>query len=181
MSYWTSNSTNRIHPSPLLRATSLRARKIMKFLFLSLFAAGISNAAEECQTLPETLEASVNLHIQTMRAYEHCEARKLQSTQDVSVVIYTAEGACSNDSTQEPSACSNNWDRYMTGEIDGKVLKPIRVGGRAEFADSQIKITGAIVELSGFSVSPNDPLCCPSVLASKKYRATSNGFEEIPP
>ena len=154
----------------------------MKRIAISfLFAASFSVVAEECPSIPKNLENAVIQHIQTIRASEYCEARSVQSNKTLSVVIYTAEGECGSNSKEEPGTCSVNWVRYMVGEYNGKIIGPVSIGGKGNLSDTQVKISGGVVEISGLTIGANDALCCPSVSASKKYRVAENGFQEILP
>jgi len=44
-----------------------------------------------------------------------------------------------------------------------------------------MKLAGNSVELIGLSIGPNDPLCCPSIPQTKKFKFSQNGFKEIKP
>ncbi len=69
--------------------------------------------AGECPPLPGDPEKAVHGHIAELRAYEYCKARNIQTSGAITVVIYTAEGACVGyPARAKPKICSNNWARY---------------------------------------------------------------------
>jgi hypothetical protein len=137
--------------------------------------------AEECPPMVAHIEKAINNHIQKIRASEYCEARSIKSGDGITVVIYTAEGACGNNKKSPPGTCSNNWVRYMVGSIDGRIIGPVRVGGKGDLSDNEIKLKGNNIEIVGHTIGPKDALCCPSVPKTKKYEVSVNGLKEIRP
>ena len=94
-----------------------------------------------------------------MRATEYCEARTVKSDGKLSVVIYTAEGACGSDSKEEPGTCSSTWFRFMVGERNGKIIGTEQIGGKFDFSDRKIRISGNVVEISGLTLGDKDAFC----------------------
>lgn len=137
--------------------------------------------ADSCPVVPENLAKAISYHIASIRADEYCEARHLTGNARITIVIYTAEGACGGDVADEPGSCSVNWVRYMLGFYKGKILGPIAIGGKGSLTDNSIEVSENAVEIKGLVPGKNDPLCCPSVQASKFYSFSENGFKEILP
>lgn len=161
--------------------TSEGALQMKRIAMGLLFAASLPVAAEECPRIPKAIEAAIADHIEALRATEFCEARNVKSDGKLSVVIFTAYGACGSDSKEEPGTCSSVWFRFMVGERNGKIIGPDEIGSKFDFSDRKIRISGNVVEISGLSPGPNDGFCCPSVPASRKYKVSKDGFEQILP
>lgn len=142
-----------------------------------------SNApANECPPTPNNIRAAIQDHIQKIRAAEYCRARVVETGGNITVAVYTAEGACLGSTRGEAAGtCSNDWARYMVGAIDGKIIGPIKVGGKGDITDSEIRVSDNTVELTGVTMGPNDPMCCPSVPSRKLFRFSHEGFSEIKP
>ena len=155
--------------------------EMKRFAMVLLFAASLPVAAEECPKVPKAIETAIAEHIEAMRATEYCEARTVRSDGKLSIVIYTAEGACGSDSNEKPGTCSSIWDRYLIGERNGKIIGPEPVGGKFDFSDRKLRISGNVVDISGLTPGANDAFCCPTVPASRKYKVSKDGFEEISP
>jgi len=139
-------------------------------------------AAEECPPTPEGVKRAIENHIKKLRADEYCKARTVKTEGNVTIAIYTAEGACEGFSKKaKAGTCSSNWVRYMVGSINGKVIGPIKVGGKGDLTDSGMNITDSTVELTGLTLGPSDPLCCPSVPKTKNFKFSQSGFSESKP
>jgi hypothetical protein len=156
---------------------------MMKTMVIILAAILISfNAmAEECPATPDNIKKAIKNHVRKIRAVEYCAARSIEIEGKNAIAVYTAEGACFSDKKSTAGACGNHWERYMVGSINEKTIGPIEVGGKDSFSDSEMKLAGNTVELIGFSIGPNDPLCCPSIPQTKKFEFSQNGFKEIKP
>jgi tRNA U34 2-thiouridine synthase MnmA/TrmU len=154
---------------------------MLRVLLASISIFSLSVAASECPELSQALEQAVTQHIHEIRASEYCKARLIQSNQSISIVIYTAEGQCNSSTVQPAGSCSNNWVRYMAGVSKGSILAPVLVGGKGNFTDQKITITGNNVTISGVTLGEHDGLCCPTVPQTKSYKVTKNGFVEFFP
>ena len=137
--------------------------------------------AEECPSIPSALQQAMTRHVTKIRAEEYCPGRVLKSNGELSVLIYTAEGACGDDTTQEPGTCSVTWVRYMVGLYKGKIVAPIIVGGKGDLCDKKVSISKGIVTVSGLEVGPSDAFCCPSVPAKKMFKVSEGHFVEVTP
>jgi len=180
------NRTRRCSGSPKKSAPAdLFVGDYMKMIRISILLAALlisqNISAGECPPTPENIDKAINSHIRKIRASEYCPARSIKSENGTVIVVYTAEGECGEDKESTPGTCSNNWVRYMVGSISGRIIGPIKVGGKGDLSDSEIKIEGNIVEIAGLTIGPNDAMCCPSVPKTKKYEFSKNGFKEIQP
>jgi len=154
----------------------------IRALALALVLPSLGAIAGECAPVPENLEKAIHSYIAKLKAFEDCSARRIQTSDAITVVIYTAEGACADfPARAKPGTCSNNWTRYMMGFVNHRVLPPLEVGGKGGFTDTAIKIAHGIVEVSGLTLGPNDALCCPSVPETKRFDFSQGGFSEIRP
>jgi hypothetical protein len=156
----------------------------MKIISLIILLITISNNgwAEDCPTLPIEIQNAIEQHISNLKAFEYCNARKLKSEKGITIAIYTAEGACVDlDPQAAPGTCSNKWVRYIVSLKDKKVSQPIEVGEKGGFSDQNIKISSKTIELRGLSNGKNDPLCCPSIPTTKKFKITQSGLIETHP
>jgi len=138
-------------------------------------------SAEECPPTAAHIEKAINGHIQKIRAIEYCEARSIRSEDEIIVALYTAEGECRNNKKSPPGTCSNNWSRYMIGSIKGRIIGPVKIGGKGDLSDNAIRLKGNNVEIDGLTIGPKDALCCPSIPKKKKFLISVNGFKEIKP
>jgi hypothetical protein len=62
------------------------------FLFLVLLS--LNAAAKECPPTPDTIKKAINNHILQIRADEYCKARAVKTEGNITMAVYTAEGAC---------------------------------------------------------------------------------------
>lgn len=92
-----------------------------------------------------------------------------KDVKEFSIAIYTLEG----------SGGGNHYERYMIGFMNGKIIRPIQIGGRAGFSDRAIKTNKMIIEIDGVTVGENDGYCCPSKPMTKNFEISENGFSEI--
>jgi hypothetical protein len=149
-------------------------------LFLLLLFHGA--VAEECPPTPDNVKKAIENHIRKIRAYEYCKARAVKTEGNITIAVYTAEGACEGFSKKaKAGTCSNNWERHMIGSINGKIIGSISVGGKGDLSDNEIKISNDTAELIGLTIGPNDPMCCPSVPQTKKFNFSQGRFSEIKP
>jgi hypothetical protein len=155
--------------------------RMKRIAMVLLLAASLPVAAGECPRVPKAIEAAIAEHIEALRATEYCEARTVKSDGKLSVVIFTAEGACGGDSKEKPGTCSSTWDRFMVGERKGKIIGPDQIGGKFDFSDKKVRISGNVVEISGLTPGADDAFCCPTVPASRKYKISTDGFEQVSP
>jgi hypothetical protein len=153
--------------------------KLIVTIFTILIS--LSAMAEECPATPGNIKKAIDKHVRKIRAAEYCAARSIKIEGENAIAVYTAEGACFSDKESTAGACGNHWERYMVGSINGKTIGPIEVGSKDSFSDSEMKLAGNSVELIGLSIGPNDPLCCPSIPQTKKFKFSQNGFKEIKP
>jgi hypothetical protein len=79
----------------------------------------------------------------------------------------------------EGSGGGNNYERYMIGFMNGKIIRPIQIGGKAGFSDRAIKTNKMMIEIDGVTVGENDGYCCPSEPMTKKFEISENRFREI--
>lgn len=122
-----------------------------------------------------------NTHIAHIRADEYCAARTFTSGDGLSILIYTAEGACNNDKNEKPGTCSTSWVRYMIGEYQGRSIGPMALGGEGSFQDTRVVIAEGIVKFVGFTYGKSDPLCCPTVPSAKIFRVSGGRFVQVNP
>lgn len=154
----------------------------MKFLaaMFSLLVLPLGALAGSCPVAPTEIEKAIRQHITTQRATEYCGARTVKAEGDITVAIYTAEGACAAlNPRAKPGTCSNNWVRYMVALSGQRVTPPVEVGGKGGLTDTSVKISEGTVEVSGLSLGPNDPMCCPSVPETKKFQVSPSGLSEV--
>lgn len=141
-----------------------------------------SALAGSCPAAPVEIEKAIRQHIVTLRAVEYCAARTVKNEGGITVAIYTAEGACASLSSQaKPGTCSNNWVRYMIALSSQPVTAPVEVGGKGGLNDTGVKISEGIIEVNGLSPGPNDPLCCPSVPETKRFKLSPSGLGQVRP
>ena len=153
--------------------------RVLLFLLLAATAFGVN--AKGCSLVPASLKKTMLQHIARIRADEYCAARTFKADRELSVLIYTAEGACDDDKSQKPGTCSTNWVRYMVGEYKGRPVGPVAVGGKGGLQDKQVTLSNGVVKISGLTVGSFDPLCCPTVQAAKTFRVSGGRFVEVSP
>lgn len=146
----------------------------------SLLLFPLGALAASCPVAPAPIEKAIHRHIDTLRATEYCDARRVKTEDGVTVAIYTAEGACAGvDPRGQPGTCSVNWVRYMVALAGRRVTPPVEVGGKGGLTDVGVEISDGIIEVKGLSVGPNDPLCCPTLPATKKFKLSPSGLTEV--
>ncbi|HKA77224.1 MAG TPA: hypothetical protein VKD19_08965 [Pseudolabrys sp.] len=148
--------------------------------FILVFPLGA--LAESCPAAPAAIEKAIRQHIATLRATEYCGARTVKAKGNITVAIYTVEGACAAlNPRAKPGTCSNNWVRYIVALSGQRVTPPVEVGGKGGLTDTGVKISEGVVEVSGLSLGPSDPMCCPSVPQTKMFKISSSGLSEVRP
>ncbi|MEO6973241.1 MAG: hypothetical protein ABI135_07485 [Rhodoferax sp.] len=153
--------------------------RALLFFLLALAAFGAN--AKDCAAVPAPLKQAMIQHISSIRADEYCAARTFKTDGEISVLIYTAEGACYKDTSQKPGTCSTNWVRYMVGEYKDRPVEPVVVGGNGGLEDRQVTISHGVIKINGFTVGSSDPLCCPTVPAVKTFKVSGGRFVVVPP
>jgi len=150
-------------------------------IFFLLAAAAFGASAKDCSPVPAALKNAMLQHISSIRADEYCAARTFKADSELSVLIYTAEGACDKDRSQKRGTCSTNWVRYMVGEYKGKPIEPVVVGGKGGLEDRRVTLSKGVIKISGLTVGNSDPLCCPTVPAVETFKVSGGRFVVVPP
>lgn len=153
--------------------------RALLFFLIALAASGVNT--EDCPPVPSSLQKIMDGHISRIRAAEYCAARKFKSDSELSVLIYTAEGACTNDKSKKPGACSVNWVRYMVGEYKGTPVAPVVVGGKGGLEDKHITLSKGLVKIDGLTIGSSDALCCPTVPVVRAFKVSGGRFVEVSP
>lgn len=163
------------------RASRLRAGwPPVRALLASLLATvALTAKADNCPLVSPLLQKAMLQHIAHIRADEYCPARSVKSEGNLSVLIYTAEGACNGNRAQQPGTCSNDWVRYMVGENKGRLLAPVIVGGKGRFEDDTISLAKGLIKISGLAAGKSDASCCPGTSAVRTFRVSEGRFVEV--
>ncbi|WP_045857962.1 hypothetical protein [Teredinibacter purpureus] len=148
-------------------------------LFIGLFLSVSSHA--ECPKVSVQVSELIAEHVDSIRGGEYCHARQVLLAEDVEIVLYTIEGPCYKQEKSPPGSCGNHFFRSMVGIIDGKKYEKVIVGGKGVFLAETIRIEGGVVAIKGLSYSNSDPMCCPSVSSTRRYKLDNGSFVEVKP
>ena len=142
---------------------------------LFLVAIHCCNAfAQDCPETPFQIAKAIQLNVAHLRAAEYCRARVLATEGSITAVVYTAEGACQGFNSSEVSGtCTNQWDRYLVALVEGHVTPPVKVGGKGGLLDQKMSLSNGVVEITGLTIGPNDPMCCPTVPLTKRFKISA--------
>lgn len=151
------------------------------FLLPLISTAALSANAASCPAAPASLKNIMVQHIVEIRANEYCEARVFKASEGLSILIYTAEGACGKEKIETPGTCSTNWVIYMVGEHQDVPIGPVVVGGKGFYEEKQVSIFNGVVKITGLTYGRSDPLCCPTIPAVKFFKVSDGRFVQVKP
>lgn len=157
-------------------------------VFGILLILNTSSYAENCVSLPVTIQNTLAAAAADARAYEPCEYREIargdlngDSLEDYTVV-FTLEGAC-EDSTEKPGTCGNQFEQFLqvfyAGKGDPQPGPSIKVGAKFSRTVENLKIVDDKVHFDTAGWGPKDPGCCPTIRGTGAVRIQEALLTEI--